>query len=154
MGKGKHLTHVNPKNDTLDPRQARLLTLYLDPKSATFANLLQSAVEAGFTESTARAISGKMPQWLSEQLDKSALVYKARRNLHRFLDLDDEDPQKLRVKADITKFVAERVDKENFSTRQELTGADGGAIKSDVNIDQRLAQITAELRDLDINANS
>lgn len=52
-------------------------------------------------------------------------VMLAHGNLEEFLTMKAEDPATLRVKADMTKFTLETLDKDVFSKRTELTGKDG-----------------------------
>jgi hypothetical protein len=53
-----------------DPRQSLFLSYYLDPKSKTFSNALQSALKAGYEQEYAESITAKMPTWLSNALEK------------------------------------------------------------------------------------
>lgn len=111
-----------------DPRQSIFLSCYLDPKSETFSNALQSALKAGYEQEYAENITSLMPDWLSEAIGDMNLIKKAEKNLLYFLtDTKDE-----RIKADITKFVSERLNKKKYSSRQEVTGKDGE--KLEVNI--------------------
>ncbi|RMD72955.1 MAG: hypothetical protein D6822_00430 [Cyanobacteria bacterium J149] len=103
-----------------DPRQSLFLSNYLDPKSKTFGNALQSALKAGYAQEYAEAITAKMPAWLAEKVRDTYLVSKAEENLKEFLENGDE-----KIKADITKFVLSRLAKAKYSERQEVTGKDG-----------------------------
>lgn len=107
--------------DNLEPRQIAFLKNYLDPKSDTFSNALQSALRAGYNQEYAENITHLMPDWLSDAIGQDKLLKKAEKNLEELLDTDKD----LKVKADITKFVASRAGKAKWSERQELTGADG-----------------------------
>lgn len=100
-----------------DPRQSLFLKNYLDPKSETFSNCLQSALRAGYEEQYARVLVSQMPAWLSENLNNSDLLAKAEENLKYFLEMEDE--KEIKVKADITKFVAERLGKKKWSQKTE-----------------------------------
>lgn len=104
----------------LTPQQQAFLVNYLDPNSDTWSNAMQSALKAGYSREYSESITAQMPKWLSEYLGDSILVKKALENLESLLD--DEDT---RVRADMTKFTLERLNKNKFSTRQELTGKDG-----------------------------
>lgn len=106
-----------------DPRQAKFLEYYLDPKSKTFSNAYQSALKAGYEDEYAKVItsSSKGLEWLSEAVKDTYLIAKAEQNLKEFLEQNDD----IKVKADITKFVSERLNKEKYSTRSEHTGKDG-----------------------------
>ena len=108
----------------LDPRQVKMLTLYLDPKSDTFANALKSALGAGFSKEYAENITGQMPKWLSESLGDHYLIEKAEKNLKDLLDSDKEN-----IKLDATKFVSERLNRAKYAKRIEHTGANGGPIE-------------------------
>lgn len=106
----------------VDPRQALFLSCYLDPKSETFSNGLQSALKAGYTQEYAESLLDKMPKWLAEKVGELSMLYKAERNLDKMLDLEEESEGKLRVKADITKFVAERLGRKKYGTQEKPQG--------------------------------
>lgn len=101
----------------LQPRQIRFLESYLDVESETFGNVYRSALRAGYDEKYAQNISGQMPNWLSENLDDSKMLKKAENNIIEMLDIKKTSPSYLRIKADITKFVAERVGKKKYSLK-------------------------------------
>lgn len=104
----------------VDPRQALFLKYYLDPKSKTFSNALQSAIKAGYDDEYAKTITGKMPKWLAEKIRDTYLISKAEENLKEFLENGSE-----KTKADITKFILSRLAKAKYSERKEVTGKDG-----------------------------
>ena len=121
-----------------DPRQSRFLALYLDPKSETYSNCLQSALSAGYSEEYAKVLVSQLPDWLSEKLNEQfsdKMLKKAERNLNDFLDLktlqpvvtmigilkdkDGNDIEKenhnlIKIKADTSKFVTERLGKNKW----------------------------------------
>lgn len=107
----------------LDPRQKLCWDNYINPKSDTFSNAYQSAIKAGYEDSTATLITTE--NWFIEKLRTLNMLEKAERNLNNFLEMDEETDTRIRVKADITKFVAERIGKIKYSNRTELTGEDG-----------------------------
>ncbi len=140
--KKKIETNPNGANQyVLDPRQALFFELYLDPKSLTFSNALQSALKAGFSQSYAESLMNLMPSWLSEKLGELNMLTKAERNLDKMLDLNTREPvmtmfgplkdgitkevitkensSLLKVKADVSKFVAERIGKAKYSTGEK-----------------------------------
>lgn len=85
------ITNPNGANQwKADPRQQLFLAFYLDPKSTTFANALQSGIKAGFTQEYSENIMSKMPEWLSEKIGQSPLLLKAERNIAEFLELPNE----------------------------------------------------------------
>lgn len=119
----------------IDPRQSVFLKYYLDPKSKTFSNAYKSALKAGYSKEYAEVIVGQMPKWLSEFLGDISLLDKAERNIKEFLEMEItntgvtkdgkeiyeyDDTGKLKVKADISKFVAERLGKMKWSQRYEF----------------------------------
>lgn len=113
-----------------DPRQADFLVNYLDRKSPTFANAYQSAIKAGFTEEYAKTIISRDLEWISESVRSESMVQKAEKNLDKILGMDavsDEgkvDTGLLKVVADTSKFVTERLAKDKYSSKQvtEHTG--------------------------------
>lgn len=130
-----------------DPRQSLFLSYYLDPKSTTFSNAYKSALRAGYEDEYAKNITGQGLDWLSESISDSYLIAKAEQNLKEFLEMDTvtkvievdgqepikvQDSQMVKIKQDTTKFVAERLNKAKYSTRNELTGKDGEAIEVDI----------------------
>lgn len=134
----------------VDPRQALFLANYLDPKSKTFSNALQSALKAGYSQEYAESLTSNAPTWLSENLGDTYIVQRAEKNLKEFLEMDTEnkvvrgkgenamvlsidDAALKRIKADMTKFALERLNKEKYSQRAEVTGKGGGAIDFNTN---------------------
>ncbi len=104
----------------VDPRQALFLSYYLDPDSETFSNLMQSARKAGYSQNYSETMLTIMPKWLGVYVQDNYLVKKAESNLKEFLESATE-----KTKADITKFVLERLNKKKYSQKVEL----GGQIK-------------------------
>jgi len=88
MRRKNAITNPNGANQWVaDPRQQLFLAYYLDPKSKTFSNALQSAIKAGFTQQYAEAIMSKMPDWLAEKVGNiSPMLLRAERNLGEALD--------------------------------------------------------------------
>ena len=114
----------------LTPQQQLFLNNYLNPKSATFSNMLQSALKAGFSQEYSESIGYQNPDWLANALGKSRkakIVEKAEKNLEMALDGLLDDPEKggkpLQYKA--TEFSLKTLKKEEYSERQEHTGKDG-----------------------------
>jgi len=136
----------------IDPRRALFLKYYLDIESKTFSNAYQSAVKAGYDESYAEQILGQ--NWVSENIRYDIMVRNAEKNLEEFLDMEEDvevnirnkegdiletktvkDGKILDVKANVSKFVAERLGK--FGEKKEID------IKS-----QSLDEIASALKDL------
>lgn len=73
-------------------------------------------------------LATKIEGWKRDRRIKLAEV-----NVDEFLLLDTEDSNKLKVKADITKFVLETLDKDNYSKRSENTGKNGEPLILNIN---------------------
>ena len=50
---------MNKQDTQPDPRQASFLAYYLNPKSDTFSNALQSGIKAGYSEEYSKVILSK-----------------------------------------------------------------------------------------------
>lgn len=120
----------------VDPRQTLFLENYLNPESETFSNALQSALKAGYSQEFSESITSQMPKWLAESLGELAMLSKAERNLDYYLDLDTEnvgvtkkgdtftfnDARLENIKADISKFIAERIGKRKYGKDEKPQG--------------------------------
>ena len=119
----------------LSPKMAAFKAYYIDPQSPTYANALQSALRAGYTESYANSITAQAASWLdsTENLRKEMLE-KAERNLKEIVDMpkeERENPQMAKIWQDTNKFISERLGKEVYSARQELTDKGGRRLFND-----------------------
>lgn len=133
------------KTGLLDPRQKLFWDAYVDPESSTFNNIRQSALAAGFAETTADKIGEN--EWFKGRLRRLNMRVKGETVLDDMLDLpvnkievshkDKEgnpvqivttDSSLVKIKQDTAKFVVERLGKEDWSTRQELSGPGGGPL--------------------------
>lgn len=128
----------------VDPRQSLFLANYLDTKSPTFSNALQSALAAGYAQEYAESITSLAPDWLSErlgELNSERMLRKAERNLDEILDLPtmvqasgpfgplwegkgkDKKPimtyapTLIKVKNDTSQFIAERLGKKKYGDK-------------------------------------
>lgn len=111
--------------DNLEPRQILFLKHYLDPKSKTFSNALQSALEAGYTKEYAENITHLMPDWLSDAIGDSQMLKKAEDNLRRAMEIPVEDKELGERSLKASMFVAKGIGKAKYSERSELTGPGG-----------------------------
>lgn len=111
----------------LTPQQQTFLTHYLNPKSETWGNALQSALKAGYSREYSESITAQMPDWLSESLGKTKMVLKAERNLDMALDglLDDPEKGAKTIQHKASEFVLKTLKKDTYSERTEVTGKDG-----------------------------
>lgn len=114
-----------------DPRQAEYIKNYFDPASETYANSLQSALKAGYTQEYSESLTAQMPDWLSERLGDDKLVELAEKALLEalgYITVDEEgkiDAGAGRLKLDATKLVLKGLKKDKYSERVEQTGKDG-----------------------------
>ena len=117
-----------------DPRQQLFLASYLDPKSETFSNALQSGLKAGYSEEYSKTITSQLPDWLSESIKDEELVSRAEKALSEALDYvtvgegGRVDAGAGRLKLDAAKLVLKGLKKEKYSERVEQTGKDGAPL--------------------------
>ena len=127
-----------------DPRQRAFKRAYCNPKSPTFGNAYQSALSVGYAEDYADSITGQANAWFQEILRDLDMLEDAEEVLRETLKMSDEEvvifdgvplkdvtrrnPALTKIKQDSAKFVAERLGKERYSLRNEVTGEDGEAI--------------------------
>lgn len=144
----------NGKGLELSPQQEAFLSFYIDPfKTDTFGNAYQSALAAGYKETYAKNIMDELPDWLRDNTGDLSMLRKAERNIDQFLDMDTEtvlkvlpegdvirgqEPQLVRIKQDTSKFVAERIGKNRWSQRTEITGKDGKDLMTKEAVDSSL----------------
>ena len=123
-----------------DPRQRLCWGYYINPRSETFSNALRSALKAGYEDTYATQITST--EWFRDKVRRLDMLQKAEKVLEETLDMDVSittivnelevikiDPALAKIKQDTAKFIAERVGKEYYSTRSEVTGANGKEIK-------------------------
>lgn len=132
------MTNPNGSNQyQTDPRQKLCWDLYINPKSETFGNAYQSAIKAGYAEDSAKQIT--VTTWFLEKTRRLNMLDKAEKTLEKTLQyepVNEEgriDTALLRTQTDVAKFIAERLGKEHYSSRQEVTGKDGGDIEVKIN---------------------
>lgn len=136
-------------NHLLNPQQKLAWDSYITPKSKTFGNAYQSAMHAKYTEGYAAQITTKA--WWLEKMRRIRLLGKAEKVLEEMLDMPvdvlnegikihkngtlervpfvENSPALVKIKQDTSKFVAERLGKdEGYSSRSEISGPQGGPI--------------------------
>lgn len=130
----KPITNPNGANQfQLDPRQKLCWENYINPKSATFGNGLQSALKAGYSESHSATITTE--EWFQAKVRRLGMLSKGEKVLNETLDYDvlDKETGKIdsgiaRIKLDAAKHVTSTLGKnEGYSTKveQELSNPDG-----------------------------
>lgn len=107
-----------------DPREQDCWDYYVKSILNNRPNAYQSALSAGYEESTATTITTR--DWFKERLQKlkrKDMLSKAERNLDKVLDLDENNkeinPQLLKIKTDVSVTVVKTLGKEHYSERQE-----------------------------------
>lgn len=115
----------------MTPKQLKYIAAYEDPNSPTYCNAYKSAIHAGYSESYALSLTskGQRNQWRDVgDAFRQELLEKAERNLMKLVDMDEEqvkNPAMAKIMQDTSKFVSERLGKEVYSVRQELTDKGG-----------------------------
>lgn len=150
--------HTNPNGANqyqLDPRQKLCWEFYANPKSETFGNATQSAIRAGYEPDYADQIT--TIEWFKGNLRRLNMLSKAEKVLDEMLEMPVEtmklekngddygevvktEPALVKIKQDTAKFIAERVGKEHYSSRSEVTGKDGEALIPDKEAKERSAE--------------
>lgn len=135
-----------------DPRQKMCWELYINPKSKTFGNAKQSAIQAGYSPKSAGLVTQE--NWFISKYKRFDRVSKAEKVLDDILEMsikntkvvgsgdsvdyiEVDDPQLLRIKQDTAKFYLERLKKRFYSTRTEVSGKNGEAIEFNITEDDR-----------------
>lgn len=136
---------------TPDPREILFKQFYIDPRSYTYMNILQSAIRAGYSKYYASNISHNRPRWWRElmkdaEVRRAKMLDKAEQHFDEVLDTptSTEDRERLKLKQKTAEFISERVGKDVYSTRQELTGKDGKRLFKR----ESQEELTAELENL------
>jgi hypothetical protein len=153
--KGKTFTKIH------DPRVIMFKQYYCDATAPTFCNILQSALKAGYSQTYAQNISVQKPAWWVELVDSSdmlraRMLQKAEKNIDKVLDdtEDSKDAKDRKFKA--SSFVSERLGKDHYSTRKELTDKGGKRLFSnqtdastDVELDDLFVGIASDTPNID-----
>lgn len=118
------------KRTVYDPRIDIFKQFYLKPDSYTFMNILQSALRAGYSDQYAQNISTQKPGWWVElmnsaEFNRAKMMKEAENRLYERITDETDDPQRMKLQTDVAKFVTERLGKDLYSTRQELTDKNG-----------------------------
>lgn len=122
---------------TSDPREQIMWEIYVSKLVKGIDNAYESAIEAGYEETTAKNIT--LTGWYKERkakLRRKDMLTKSEKVLDRTLDMVTvnekgfEDPQLLKIQVDVAKTIVSTLGKEEgYSTRQEVTGKDGKDLK-------------------------
>lgn len=116
---------IMDKEKLLTPQQELFLASYTNPKSETFGNATQSALKAGYSPDYADNIMALLPDWLSENIGDMKRLRKAEKNLDEVQNIqiyNEEgkvDAQLVEKRTKVDMFIAERLNKQKYSTRTE-----------------------------------
>jgi len=110
----------------LTPQQSQFKEFYLDPKSETFGNAYRSALRADYSDEYSKNITSHGTDWLSEIIRDYERLQKAEKVLDKTLEMEADDPAKLRIQTDVAKFVAKGMAKHKYSERVEKDITSGG----------------------------
>jgi len=139
-------TSVKGRRKHVTQKQLLFLSFYTDPASDTFDNAFRSGLKAGYTESTAQRLKHEdhIKDLLQEQRDsiytisqdaearRARILAQAEINLEEYVTSTPQDKTDKTIKADMTKFSAERLAKAHYSTRTESVVDDNeGFVRGD-----------------------
>lgn len=118
------------KRRTTTPRVNLFKQYYLDVNGDTFCNIRGSAIKAGYSPEYAENISHNRPKWWVEfqtegNFRRAKMLDLAEQRLQERLEEQPETKDDKKMQTDVSKFISERVGKEYYSTRQELTDKGG-----------------------------
>jgi len=118
----------------LDARQKLCWDFYTNPNGETFGNAKTSAIKAGYTDGSADTIT--LTDWFCGRLWRLNSVMKGEEKMKELMELplkdvnDRVDVGIARIQADLAKYLTTTQGKnEGYSSRTELTGANGEAIQ-------------------------
>lgn len=128
--------YISPTGQSrkLTPKMKAYIAYYNDPLSKTFGNALQSALKAGYSETYAQrfTVSDQRNAWKDSTTATdiyTEMLQKAEKNLKKIVDMPEteykENTQVMKIWKDTNTFVSERLGKDKWSSRQELTDKGG-----------------------------
>jgi hypothetical protein len=165
-----------------DTRQELMWSCYANPRSETYLNASTSALKAGYSQSTAHLIT--TTPWFKEKKARLQLVLQAEMNIQEFADMPkylkrtitEIDPitkkkKRLIIKVldetaarfsmEASRFALTTLAKKRYSTRNELTGAGGGPVKTHeldkaeyAKIDKTIRRIVGDFKGQEATNNS
>jgi hypothetical protein len=148
MASKKNITGVKNKRSYNDPRVAVFKQYFLDPKSPTFMNTLQSGIRAGYSQQYSESIGAQQARWYVEMLEstegmRAQLLASAEKALVEATQYDARNKDYAALKLKASTFVSERLGKDAYSARQELTGAGGKRLFDDEKRERAKMPLTA-----------
>lgn len=121
--------------------QINFANAFLSPESPTTLNIAKSAKQANLPLSTAQSLAQLKTKWFKELAEESPLLHKAEENLAQILDLPVTDYDHGQTVAKVSMFVAERLGKQRYSTRNEVTGENGKDIIPREEVEMRIINL-------------
>lgn len=127
-----------------NPQQILFFEHYLNPEGECFNNVHQSALKAGYAEGTTNKIVEK--EWYKGHMRRLSMAIRGEEVLLDMLNMKVEtvvrvtptgdeiigvNPALVKIKQDTAKFAVERLNKERWATRTEVTGPEGIPLVSD-----------------------
>ena len=140
----------DPLKDTLsNPKRARALDFYVNPDSRSYGNIKKSLLRAGYKVRIAERFLKQPPLWMKRAVMRSTIISQAETNL---LEMTSGDFKNEKIKADMTKFALERLDRDNYGLKSkgELAIEQAEAKKSRVS-EEGAAMIEALLQEYSKN---
>jgi hypothetical protein len=97
-----------------EPRRRKALEGYVNPESPTYGNIKLSLRRAGYSEGVVQGFLKRPPKWMEKAVLRGSIVDQAEMNL---LEMTSHNYPEQRIKADMTKFVLERLDRSNYGLK-------------------------------------
>lgn len=112
-----------------NPQQLAFIEYFFNPKSETYSNRTQSGIKAGFDEKYIQNIATMDVKWFDNAMDlygDKEFLDEIDEELKKIVKMDCIDnqgvinPSLFKIKQDTLKFLAERLNKNKYSTKQEI----------------------------------
>lgn len=128
--------YISPTGQSrkLTPKMKAYIAAYNDPLSPTFGNALQSALKAGYSKEYANnfTVKDQRNAWKDSATATdmyTEMLQKAENNLKKIVEMPESEykgnTQVMKIWKDTNTFVSERLGKDKWSSRQELTDKGG-----------------------------
>ncbi len=137
------MAETNPygaNGTTSDPREQKMWDIYVEKLSKGIDNAYESAIEAQYSEDSARNVT--MRDWFKERLGRlkrKDMLSDSEKILKKTLNYSTEDKDGnvkvdlLKAQIDVAKHITSSLGKnDGYSTRQEVTGANGEPLQISV----------------------
>ena len=114
-------------NTDLTEKQKQFKRYYLMENSRSYGDVVASALRAGFSIKYAEKIHSVEPNWLKSLVRDYKIKENVQNNLEEFTSADygRDDHRREKIKADMTKFIAQTTMPEKYGNITRLANADG-----------------------------